>query len=310
MSNFNQLIDTLARIHRQLQASALGAVNQALTIRNWLIGYYIVEFEQGGEDRAEYGSRLLTKIAHNLKIKGLSAPELSRCRQFYLAYPQILGTLTQKFKDQLSDTIFGTLSQKLVESTNRIVVGSASPQSLKGIFVPGEKIIQRLSFSHLVELIKINDPLKRTFYEIECIKCTWSVRELKRQVSSQYFERSGLSTKPEKLAAMIQKNRTPRAPADVIKNVYAFEFLGLNTKELFEESDLETALLDHLQQFIIELGNGFCFEARQKRLLIGDHYYFLDLLFYHRILKCHVILELKLGAFEHGDIGQLNSVRL
>jgi len=109
---------------------------------------------------------------------------------------------------------------------------------------------------------------------------------------------------------MIQKNRTPRAPADVIKNVYAFEFLGLNTKELFEESDLETALLDHLQQFIIELGNGFCFEARQKRLLIGDHYYFLDLLFYHRILKCHVILELKLGAFEHGDIGQLNSVRL
>ncbi len=130
---------------------------------------------------------------------------------------------------------------------------------------------------------------------------------MRRQISSLYYERSGLSAKPEKLAEMVNKNTSPQVPTDIIKNIYAFEFLDLKTRDLVEESDLESALLDHLQEFIIELGNGFCFEARQKRILIGSTYYFIDLLFYHRILKCHVLLELKIGAFEHGDIGQLNT---
>ncbi|GAB3173803.1 PDDEXK nuclease domain-containing protein [Telluribacter humicola] len=133
------------------------------------------------------------------------------------------------------------------------------------------------------------------------------MRELKRQINSLYYERSGLSAKPEQLANRVNKNTSPRVPTDIIKNIYAFEFLDLKTRDLVEESDLESALLDHLQEFIIELGNGFCFEARQKRILIGSTYYFIDLLFYHRILKCHVLLELKIGAFEHGDIGQLNT---
>jgi len=173
--------------------------------------------------------------------------------------------------------------------------------------VGGKHIITKLSYTHLEQLIRIDDDLKRTFYEIECIKGTWSVRELKRQIVSLYYERSGLSAKPEELSELVQKKAIPQKATDIIKNVYAFEFLDLNIKDVVEESDLETALLDHLQDFIIELGNGFCFEKRQKRILIGETYYFIDLVFYHKILKCHVILELKIGAFDHGDIGQLNT---
>ena len=293
-------------VHKHLQAQAAGAVNQTLTIRNFLTGYYIIEFEQKGENRAEYGKKLLQKLADDLSIKGLTEPELSRCRQFYTTYPHILGTLSQTFGKSLPKQILGTLSQefKLIPSAQK---NNPSSNVKMCLSVPAEKIISSLSFSHIVELIKIDDALKRTFYEIECIKGIWSVRELKRQIASQYYERSGLSDKPEKLAELVHQKTHPQKPKDIIKNTYAFEFLDLPTREIVEESDLETALLNHLQQFIIELGNGFCFEARQKRILIGETYYFIDLVFYHRILKCHVLLELKIGAFDHGDVGQLNT---
>ncbi len=307
MSDFKQLIAVIDQTHRSLQQQAASAVNQALTIRNWLIGYYIVEFEQKGEDRAKYGKKLLINIADNISIKGLSAPELSRCRQFFRVYPQIFGTLSQKLLEMGSDPILGTLPQELLNYDNQSI---KVEQLDADQFIPNgpvEKIIRKLSFSHLAELIKIDDLLKRTFYEMECIKCTWSIRELKRQINSLYYERSGLSAKPEKLQELTKQKAIPQKPADIIKNIYAFEFLNLNVKDVVEESDLETALLDHLQEFIIELGNGFCLEARQKRILIGDKYYFIDLVFYHRVLKCHVLIELKIAAFEHGDIGQLNT---
>lgn len=307
MSDFKQLIAVIDQTHRSLQQQAASAVNQALTIRNWLIGYYIVEFEQKGEDRAKYGKKLLINIADNISIKGLSAPELSRCRQFFRVYPQIFGTLSQKLLEMGSDPILGTLPQELLNYDNQSIKVEQLDADQFIPNVPVEKIIRKLSFSHLAELIKIDDRLKRTFYEMECIKCTWSIRELKRQINSLYYERSGLSAKPEKLQELTKQKAIPQKPADIIKNIYAFEFLNLNVKDVVEESDLETALLDHLQEFIIELGNGFCLEARQKRILIGDKYYFIDLVFYHRVLKCHVLIELKIGAFEHGDIGQLNT---
>jgi predicted nuclease of restriction endonuclease-like (RecB) superfamily len=304
MKDFKQLSSTIEQIHRHLQANAASAVNQALTIRNFLVGYYIVKFEQNGEDRAAYGSNLLGKLAKNIAIKGLTAPELSRCRQFYQCYPQIFGSVTQKFYTLLPEQIVGTLPQ---DAEIEKVEGATNQHLKRHLQVPAEKIISKLSFTHLAELIKIDDPLKRTFYEIECIKGTWSVRELKRQLNSLYYERSGLSADPEKLAEIVHQNNSPKAPTDIIKNIYAFEFMDISTKAIIEESDLETALLDHLQGFIIELGNGFCLEARQKRILIGSTYYFIDLVFYHRILKCHVLVELKIGAFNHGDIGQLNT---
>lgn len=194
------------------------------------------------------------------------------------------------------------MSQELIDA-NYPIRGSVTPE----LTVPTKILLSKLSYSHLIELIKVSEPLKRTFYEIECIKGTWSVRELKRQIASLYFERSGLSIHPEKLAELVQQKIKPQLPKDIIKNIYAFEFLDLGIQSVVEESDLETALLNNLQQFIIELGNGFCLEARQKRILIGDTYYFIDLIFYHRVLKCHILVELKIGAFEHGDIGQLNT---
>lgn len=298
MENFKILTTSIEVVHTQLQSQACKSVNNLLTIRNWIIGNYIVEFEQNGQNRAKYGSNLLSDLARSLKIKGLTAPELSRCRQFYNCYPTILGSVSQELRLLIPQNIFGSVIQKLTQESNE--VGKSGSVSV-------DLLIERLSFSHFVELIKIGDILKRTFYELECIKGIWSVRELKRQIGSLYYERSGLSNKPEKLSELTQKHIIPSKSTDIIKNIYAFDFLDLKVKDVVEESDLETALINHLQEFIIELGHGFCFETRQKRILIGENYYFIDLLFYHRILKCHVLIELKLGAFTHGDIGQLNT---
>ncbi len=306
MKNFNKLISAIQQVHGQLQASATSAVNQALTIRNWIIGYYIVEFEQNGEDRAVYGDKLIERLAEKLKhIKGIDRRSLFKFRQFYIYYPHIEttigGTLSPEFQ---METIVGSVTPQL---NQLIKVGSVTPQLDNILVVPPQKLISKLSYTHIEQLLNIDNQLKRTFYELECIKGTWGVRELKRQINSLYFERSGLSANPEKLSALINQKTLPQTPADIIKNIYSFEFLDLNIKPIVEESDLEMALLDHLQEFILEMGNGFCFEARQKRILIGSEYYFIDLVFYHRILKCHILVDLKLGKFEHGDIGQLNT---
>ena len=306
--NFESLVAEIEQTHSHFQQQAVKAVNISLTIRNYLIGFYIVEFEQNGEDRAAYGSKLLDSLAAKLSIKGLVSAEISRCRQFYFCYPQILGALTQEFKNLVPQHILGTLSQDSIMGVEPSIIVSSTPQSTKSnLYVPGEKLLSKLSFSHLVELIKIQDHLKRTFYEIECIKGTWSVRELKRQINRLYFERSGMSAKPELLSEMTQQKAETAGPTDIVKSLYAFEFLGLKTKDALEESDLETALLDHLQDFMMEMGHGFCLDARQKKILIGDEYFFIDLVFYHRILKCHVLVELKVEDFKHHQIGQLNT---
>lgn len=316
MKNISQLISTIDNVHLELQASAANAVNKALTIRNWLIGYYIVEYEQNGEDRAEYGDKVIDTLALRLNhIKGIDRRSLYKFRQFYIFYQYLLPSIKLFLQEN-----FGTMSQKLNLSIVGSVipqldslksfkqnVGSATTQSNHNLLVHPVVITSKLSYTHIEQLLNIAEPLKRTFYEIECIKGTWSVRELKRQISSLYYERSGLSGKPEKLAELVQQKILPQQPKDIIKNIYAFEFLDIAIKPIVEESDLETALLDNLQQFIIELGNGFCLEARQKRILLGETYYFIDLVFYHRILKCHILIELKIGAFNHGDIGQLNT---
>lgn len=306
MKNLNKLVTTIGQLQKQLQQSAVNAVNQMLTIRNWLIGYYIVEYEQNGEDKAQYGASLLKSIARKLKhIKGMDERSLRRFRLFYLYYPQLANTIRGSVSPILMQfEIRGSMSPVLPKISK---VGSASTQLKSTLFVPGDKILKKLSYSHIEQLLSIGEPLKRTFYEIECVKGAWSVRELKRQINSQYFERSELSRNPEQLAKLAQQEIKPQKSTDIIKNIYAFEFLDLPVKEIVEESDLEKALLDNLQQFILELGYGFCFEARQKRILIGEKYYFVDLVFYHRILKSHILIELKLGEFEHGDIGQLNT---
>ena len=166
---------------------------------------------------------------------------------------------------------------------------------------------QRLSFTHLVELIQLPDDTQRRFYEIECIRGNWSVRELRRQIASFYYQRSGLSKDKNKVSAMAHAAAETLQPAHIIRDPYVFEFPCLRSRDVMAESDLEDALLDRLQDFLLELGHGFCFEARQKRIHIGDEHFFIDLVFYHRILKCHILVELKTDAFRHEHLGQLNT---
>ncbi|MCU0328914.1 MAG: PDDEXK nuclease domain-containing protein [Chitinophagales bacterium] len=164
-----------------------------------------------------------------------------------------------------------------------------------------------MSYSHIEQLLQIEDGLKRTYYEISCIKGTWSVKELKRQINTLAYERVGFSGNHDFAQKQLLEKITPELPENAIKNIYTFDFLGINNDGLIEEKDLEAALLNHLQDFIQELGLGFCFENRQKRILIDDEYFFADLVFYHRILKCHVIIELKIDAFRQEYLGQLNT---
>lgn len=294
--DFNKLIETISQTHEILKQQAVKAVNISLTLRNWLIGCYIVEFEQRGEDRAKYGVNLLGKLAQATRIRGLTASELSRCRQFYTVYPQIIGTASPQLKNLLSgskaenilsDKIIGTASQKSNEQTEY------------------SDILQSLSYSHFVELIKIDDSTKRNYYELLILKTHLSIKELKRQVASLSYERLGLSKDKAAAFKQIQSKIVPEKSVDIVKSHYFFEFLGINSPVLIEETQLEQALIDHLQCFMLELGYGFCFEARQKRILIGDEYFFIDLVFYHRILKCHVLVELKVDSYNHSHASQL-----
>ena len=190
--------------------------------------------------------------------------------------------------------------------TTAVIKASEICDSMNHIFqTDPEVLITRLSFTHIREIMRIDDPLERFFYEFECIKGVWSVRELKRQIASKLYFRTGISKKPELLLEHIQNDDPSTALS--IKDPYTFEFLGLNDKLAVTESDLEDALLNHLQDFFLELGKGFCLEARQKRLLIDDEYYYPDLVFYNRYLRCNVIVDLKVHEFRYEDFGQLNA---
>lgn len=299
---FADLASSIRRVHDELATQASRAVNLCLTIRNWLIGYYIEEYERSGVDRAEYGQRLMDLLAENLTAQGLprcDRRELYRYHLFYQTYPRIVESLSPQYPGLID---FSRMMPSLPDTGNQIVE-TLSPQ----LHIAGSVLITRLSFSHFAELIGIEDETKRVFYEAECIRGNWSVRELKRQIHSLYFERSGLSTDKIQLSDLTQAQSEQAVPGMTIRDPYVFEFLGLKPREVMSESHLEDQLLDKLQEFLLELGHGICFEARQKRILIGDTHYFVDLVFYHRILKCHVLVELKLAAFSHENIGQLNT---
>jgi predicted nuclease of restriction endonuclease-like (RecB) superfamily len=311
--NFELLVNTIQQTHNQLQQSAIRSVNKHLTIRNWLVGFYIVEFEQKGLDRAKYGDKLLDELANSINLKGLGARNLKLFRQFYFQYPQISQTVSDQLKQLGFNSIRQMLSDEFppAENQENTIVQTPSAQFKStlptDLQVPPDRLINALSFSHFTLLFPIEDPLKRIFYEIECMKGNWSHDELKRQITTLYFERSGMSNNPDKLSRIVQEKSQASIPTDIIKSPFTFEFLGLKAKDVVYESDLEQALIDHLEEFLLELGHGFCFEAKQKRILIGDAYYFIDLVFYHRILKCHVLVELKTKEVAHENIGQLKT---
>lgn len=309
--NFPQLTNNIIITHEILQNNTIRAINKNITARNWLIGLWIVEFEQNGEDRAKYGDKLLHNISKAISIKGLGITSLSQCRKFYLIYPNI----GFEIKNYLSNytKIFQSSTEKLQLTDNKVINKTIirnsqilQTASEKLPQVETNKLFNNLSFTHFVELIYIDDPLKRLFYEIETIKGHWSVKELHRQIESLCYERSKFSKNPEKLLTMIHKNAEISNATNIVKSPYVFEFLGFNNSDIVEENDFEKTLITHIQNFILELGDGFCFETRQKRILIDNEYFFVDLVFYHRILKCHILIELKTRKFNYADIAQLN----
>lgn len=194
----------------------------------------------------------------------------------------------------------------VAKSQGHILQPALAESKAVSIQVPPEKVFNRLSYSHLVQLLQMKDPLERAFYEIECINGAWSKRELKRQIDSNLYLRTGLSRNKDAAIALANLKAETVNIADIIKSPYTFEFLGLPAKDVVEESDLESAIMDHLQEFLSELGYGFCFEGRQKRILIDNEYYFYDLLFYNRIIHCGVIIELKSKKLNYADLAQLN----
>jgi predicted nuclease of restriction endonuclease-like (RecB) superfamily len=298
--NFNTLQHIIGNLEDGFRLEAGKSVNRHMTVRNWLMGFYIVEFEQNGEDRAKYGEMIVKNLASSLNRAGLSTTNLKIFRQFFLTYTRInisvINFLKEKQIGQTSDQL------QLIENQT-LRIGQTSAKSYES---DPEMLISRLSFSQITLIMQFDEPLQRAFYEIESIKGGWSVRELKRQIDSALFERTGLSTDKAGMLERIHKNADLLKPEDFIRSPFMFEFLGVSTSALIDENDLENKLLDHLQLFLLELGRGFCFEARQKRMLIGKEWHKVDLVFYHRLLKCHVLIDLKTKPFKLSHAGQMN----
>lgn len=255
-----EFIREIKEIINQARATAVRSVDFCRVQMYWNIGRRIVEEEQGGSARAEYGAGLIKNLAKQLEPEygsGFGPRQLERSRQFFLLYPKSSALRTE----------FNWGQYKL--------------------------------------LIAIPDPSKREYYELEAANNNWTAREMERQIHSQLYERLLLSNDKESVLAVARKEHIPQTPQEIIKDPMVLEFLGLEKKPQYYESDLENALISHLQQFIMELGNGFTFVARQKRLLLEDDEFFADLIFYNRLLKCFVVIELKTGKATHADLGQL-----
>ncbi len=258
---YSELLSSIAITLQQARANAVKAINAELVKANWEIGRNIVEFEQFGQEKADYGSALLTNLAKDLKLKygkGFSKSNIYLCRQFYLKYP-----------------IFQTVSGKL-------------------------------SWSHYAELLTISDEFSRAFYENQAVIESWSFREMKRQIESSLFQRLALSKNKDEILQLSQKGQLISNPQDIIKDPYIFEFLELTEEIFLKERDLENKLIKHLQKFLLELGKGFSFVAKQFKITIDNEHNFIDLVFYHRILKCFVLIDLKARKVKHQDIGQMN----
>ena len=297
-AQYQAIVSDLAKIVDGARDSAARSVNAAMTAAYWLIGHRIVEFEQSGDARAEYGAALIERLASDLTRRfgrGFSRQNIQHMRLFYLSYPlgQIRQTPSGKFTLISQSPIRQTLSSESV-----INVGDVVPGDLLSAFP--------LPWSAYVRLSSIKNTQAREFYEAEAIRGGWSIRQLDRQINSQFYERTALS---KNKVAVLEREGKPRPedlvlPEDEIKDPFVLEFLDL--KDEYSESDLEEALIRHLETFLLELGDEFCFIGRQKRLRVGNQWYRVDLLFFHRRLRSLVVVDLKIGSFTHADAGQMH----
>jgi predicted nuclease of restriction endonuclease-like (RecB) superfamily len=278
-TSYEQLLSSISNAYALGKAAAFRAVNTQLLQTYWQIGQHIVEFEQGGNTKAEYGKALLENLSKDLSQlhgKGFSRSNLSYMRLFFIKYP-----ICEKPSHKLENT---------ENQTNEI---SAKPS-------------HKLSWSHYVELLKIQDPLERSFYEKQIILENWSIPELKRQKNSSLYLRLVASKDKEGILKLAQQGQIIEKPEDLLKDTYIFEFLKIPEPYHISETDLETRLINHLQEFLLELGKGFAFIGRQYRITLGNRHHYIDLVFYHRILKCFVLIDLKKGEAGYEDVGQMN----
>jgi predicted nuclease of restriction endonuclease-like (RecB) superfamily len=303
-SELQQLIELFEATHQRLQLQAARSVDIALVVRNWLFGYYIVEFESGRAERSDlYGKKLIDQLTNSLSelsLRGISPTNLRKYRAFYQAYREIQPP--SHAADQTPTSTFQKIQQTM---SGESLAGSLDPRSELEVLVRQLVSCFKLSWSHYVALLTINDADARRFYEIEAVANSWNVKELERQMNSALYERLALSRDKEGIRQLAAQGLIVEKAADIIKTPYVLEFLELDQRTRYSESDLESAIIDKLEQFLLELGKGFLFEARQKRFSFDNDHFYVDLVFYNRLLRCYVLLDLKIEKLTHQDLGQM-----
>ena len=303
--NFDELVSLCHDTHQQLVASASRVIDTHLAARNFLFGHYIVHFEQEGADRARYGKQTLKALSLALKAaagRGFSVDNLELMRRFYLQFRS----------DILHAPISETLSRKsLPEASEKSETASRISSVSQWPALPSREMVGNLprrftlGWSHYVELLTLDDTAERRFYEIEATANQWTVRELQRQIASSLYQRLALSRDKDEIRRLSIEGQVVEKAADLIKNPLVLEFLGLEDRPHYSEDELESAIIDQLETFLLELGTGFLFEARQKRFTFDNEHFRVDLVFYNRLLRCYVLVDLKRDKLTHQDLGQM-----
>ncbi len=307
---FDGLVGLFEQTQTAMQSQAARSVDIALVVRNWLFGWYIVEFENGGAERAElYGKKLIKQLADTLTTtlgRGFSKRSLELYRRFYMTYSEIAQAA-------LAQSSMNNKNQQTAPVRASEIVRSLPYQCFQLIGKPDilqeltAKLSERfiLGWTHYVTLLTVKNPDERRFYELESVANCWGYRELERQINSGLYERLALSRGKNEVKQLALQGQLIEKPADVIKNPYILEFTGLEERKSYSEHDLETALIDKIEHFLLELGKGFLFESRQKRFSFDNRHFYVDLVFYNRLLRCYIVIDLKVGDLKHQDLGQM-----
>lgn len=290
----DSLFERISVLIEKARKRVVTTVNIAEVYTKYNIGQYIVEDEQQGEYRAQYGKQVLQNLSNKLTERfgeGWSYPNLRKIRQFYLIYSNSVNGVYQ---------IRDKNDKQCLSNSEAVSNTTLLPKQLAMV-----EPVFTLSWSHYLILMRIENPDARSFYEIECSQQQWSVRQLSRQVGSSLYERLALSRNKDEVMRLAHEGQTIEKPSDIIKNPVTLEFLGLKPDTTYSESRLENAIIGKMQQFLLELGKGFLFEARQKRFTFDEQHFYVDLVFYNRLLQCYVLIDLKTDKLAHQDLGQM-----
>lgn len=289
------LFDKVSLLIEHSRKQVYTTINVAEVYTKYHIGQYIVEYEQQGKERAKYGKAILKQLSRSLTERfgeGWSVENLTLFRKFYMVYSKSENLVTAGYEIQNEG-----VNQSPTNQENVPIVKSSSDIKAEPKFT--------LSWSHYLVLMRISDPNARRFYEIECASQQWSKRQLSRQVGSSLYERLALSRDKDDVMRLANEGQTIEKPSDIVKDPMTLEFLGLKPDVAYSETKLENAIISKMQQFLLELGKGFLFEARQKRFTFEERNFYVDLVFYNRLLQCYVLIDLKTGDLTHQDLGQM-----